>query len=240
MDKLGMNRLIFAAAFCAAAALASAANAERMQLSEAQCVNPNLAPADRVHACQTYLNDGLIGTDKRNSQYALGHAYRLAGDYANAEKTMSDVAAANPKWVNALLERSTIYAQDGKYDLALADVAQIPALNDDPALASMQRCWVRGVAGKALDAAAGDCNDALKAYPKSFAVLLARALVDYKRGDMAAAIADSTAALEDQPKSAGALYLRGVAKGPDGAGDLDAAKGLSPYIAGEFAGYGVK
>ncbi len=67
---------------------------------------------------------------------------------------------------------------------------------------------------------------------------MARALVNFKRGDMAASTADCTAALATKPKIAAALYLRGVIQ--HNADDIDAAKGLEPYIADEFAGYGVK
>ncbi|HEY1631886.1 MAG TPA: hypothetical protein VGF56_11260 [Rhizomicrobium sp.] len=233
-----MNRMIFALALCAAPLLATNASADRLQLSEARCVNPHTSPQDRLAACQTYANDGTVGSDKRNTQYALAHAYRLTGDYTNAEKTITALIASQPQWVNGYLERSTIYAEDGKYDLAMADIATIASLNGEPALVSMQRCWVRGVAAKELDAGLTDCSDALKAYPTSASVLLARALVNYKRGDNAAAAADATSALADKPKLAGALYLRGRAKGS--ADDIAGAKDYEPYIGDEFAGYGVK
>jgi predicted Zn-dependent protease len=235
-----MNRIIFALALCAAPLLATDANADRLQLSEARCVNPHLSPQDRLAACQSYASDGTVGTDKRNTQYALAHAYRLTGDYADAEKTIGALIAGQPQWINGYLERSTIYAEDGKYDLAMADIATLASLNGEPALVSMQRCWVRGVAAKELDAGLSDCNDALKAYPASAAVFMARALVNYKRGDTAAAAADATSALLDKPKLAGAFYLRGIAKGPAGADDIASAKDYEPYIGDEFAGYGVK
>lgn len=233
-----MKRLAFALAFCAAPLFVTQANAERLQLSEARCVNPHMSPQDRLTACQSYASDGTVGTDKRNTQYALAHAYRLTGDYADAEKTMAALIAGQPAWVNGYLERSTIYAEDGKYDLAMADIATIASLNGEPALVSMQRCWVRGVAAKELDAGLADCNDALKSYPTSASVFLARALVNYKRGDNASAAADATSALADKPKLAGALYLRGRAKGS--ADDIAGAKDYEPYIGDEFAGYGVK
>ena len=233
-----MNRTVFATALCAVSLLASHADA-RLALSEAKCVDARLAPADRVDSCITYLNDGLVGHDLTDTQFALGYAYRLNGDYAKAEASMTDLITRFPTWPNPLIERSTAYAEDGKYDLALADVAALKTVNSDPALGSMQRCWVRGIAGKELDAGLADCDAALKFYPKAFAVFIARALVDYKRGDMASAIADCTAALEDKPKSAAALYLRGLAKGAGGADDIASAKDREPYVGQEFVNYGI-
>ncbi|HEX3674979.1 MAG TPA: hypothetical protein VHU87_11955 [Rhizomicrobium sp.] len=237
-----MKRALFALAIGAAtiSLFAGQASADRLTLSEAQCVNPSIAPKDRVAACTRYLNDGLVGADLHNTQYALGYAYRLAGDYTDAEASMTQLVINYPKWPNPLLERSTAYAEDGKYDLAMADIAMLRKDDVNPAVADMQSCWVRGVAGKELDAGAADCDAALKLFPGSFAVLIARALIDYKRGDMSATIADCSAALDDNSRSAAALYLRGIAKGAAGADDIDKAKRLAPYIGDEFAGYGVK
>ncbi len=182
-----------------------------------------------------------MANERHLADYALALAYRLNGQYAEAEALTSTVIGEDSKWPNAIMERSTAYAEDGKYDLALADTEKLKGLSDDKdALADMQRCWVRGVVGKDLDLGIADCNAALAVYPTSFAVFMARALVNYKRGDTAATIADCTAALDNAPRIAGALYLRGIAKGAAGADDIDSAKSLEPYIGNEFAGYGVK
>jgi tetratricopeptide (TPR) repeat protein len=236
-----MKQVLFALAIGAVAISAVPAQAS-IGLSAGQCINKHIAPADRIVSCKNYQEDGITMANERHlADYALALAYRLNGQYAEAEALTSTVIREAPQWPNAIMERSTAYAEDGKYDLALADTEKLKGLSDDKgALADMQRCWVRAVAGRDLDSAIADCNAALAVYPKSFAVFMARALVNYKRGDMAATIADCTAALDNAPKIAGALYLRGIAKGTAGADDIDAAKRLEPYIGNEFAGYGVK
>ncbi|HEY2069179.1 MAG TPA: hypothetical protein VGG48_06470 [Rhizomicrobium sp.] len=233
-----MKRIAFALAAGAAFFAIQPAQAA-ISLGAAQCINKNIAPADRVKYCKSYQQDGIPNrNEQRVADFALALAYRLSGDLPNAEAEATIVVKEDPNWVNAWMERSTTYAEDGKLDLALADVEQLNTVNKDPALPDMQRCWVRAVAGKELDAALADCNKALAVYPDSFAALLARALVNFKRGDMAASTADCTAALVTKPKIAAALYLRGVIQ--HNADDIDAAKRLEPYIADEFAGYGVK
>jgi tetratricopeptide (TPR) repeat protein len=238
-----MKRALFAAALCAASILLGAPAQARLGLEGGQCVNKFVAPVDRIKYCKLYVDDGAgsSGFDFDNGNFALAYAYRIAGDYADAETTMTLVLNDIPYWENALMERSTAYAEDGKYNLALADVEKLAAMSgDDQGLPDMQRCWVRGVAGKELDAALADCGNAAALYPKDFAVLLARALVNFKRGDMKAAIADCDEAHAAKPKAASALFLRGVAKGADGAGDISDARDDDEWIADEFAGYGVK
>ena len=63
-------------------------------------------------------------------------------------------------------------------------------------------------------------------------------------GNYAAAIADDSAALAIDAKSASSLYVRGLArhKSGDAAGgdaDIAAAKAIDPKIADTYAGYGV-
>ncbi|MGH6871219.1 MAG: tetratricopeptide repeat protein [Rhizomicrobium sp.] len=237
------TRLIAALAVAAACIPLSQADA-RMGLAAGQCINKYHSPEDRIEYCQSYAKDGVSTDQYADAEYALGLAYRLAGQYPQAEAAQSQVMLLDSTWLNAWLERSTAYAEDGKYDLALGDVEFIATHVDDPAIADMQRCWVRAVAGKDLDLGYSDCNNAISTHPGDFAVLLARALISYKRGDMKNAIADLDNAVAARPKGAGAYYLRGIAKAAindaGAADDIDKAKDLEPYIDEEFAGYNVK
>ena len=76
------------------------------------------------------------------------------------------------------------------------------------------RCKVRGVLGQDLPAALKDCNTAISRSGKQVnaGVLVNRALVRYRLGDYDKAMADYDAALKLQPKSAWALYGRGLVK----------------------------
>jgi len=70
-----------------------------------------------------------------------------------------------------------------------------------------------------------------------------RALVELRRKDYPAAITDETAALDKAPKTADALFVRGLARlaadAAGGAGDIAAARAISPKIDQRYAAYGL-
>jgi tetratricopeptide (TPR) repeat protein len=110
------------------------------------------------------------------------------------------------------------------------------------------RCWERALQGEELGKALADCNGALKLAAKSspFAgrVLESRGLVRLRLGDYDKSIADYDASVKLAPKSAGALYGRGVAKirkkrVADGEADIAQAVTLWPTIADEFTRRGI-
>jgi tetratricopeptide (TPR) repeat protein len=93
------------------------------------------------------------------------------------------------------------------------------------------RCKARGVLGQDLPAALKDCNTAVSRSGKQVnaGVLANRALVRYRLGDYDKAMADYDAALKLQPKSAWALYGRGLVKlkkNQRGEGDQDMAEAV--------------
>ncbi|HEY2358219.1 MAG TPA: tetratricopeptide repeat protein, partial [Phenylobacterium sp.] len=105
------------------------------------------------------------------------------------------------------------------------------------------RCWARASWGKELDAALADCDAALRRDHNS-RVMEFRGLVLYRMGRLDEAILQYGAAVKLQPRSAAALYGRGLAelkKGARDAGDADlaAAKTLSPGIVEEWRRFGL-
>ncbi|MDO6415072.1 aspartyl protease family protein [Sphingomonas sp. BIUV-7] len=86
------------------------------------------------------------------------------------------------------------------------------------AVALNGRCWVRAQLNRDLDGALDDCNAALKQRPGTASYLDSRALVRFRRGELAAALADYDAALKDYvppkiaPRSAWTLYARSLVK----------------------------
>ncbi|HEY2676321.1 MAG TPA: aspartyl protease family protein [Steroidobacteraceae bacterium] len=107
------------------------------------------------------------------------------------------------------------------------------------------RCWSRAMQGTGLDAAISDCNDALRRMEKKnaaaySALLDSRGFVYLRSGELNKAVADFDSSLKLNPKSASALYGRGVAKSrmsnaAEGRADIAAATSLDPQIAEFFS-----
>jgi tetratricopeptide (TPR) repeat protein/predicted aspartyl protease len=104
-------------------------------------------------------------------------------------------------------------------------------------LAFNGRCKARGVLGQDLPAALKDCNTAVSRSGKQIGagVLVNRALVRYRLGDYDKAIADYDAGLKLQPKSAWALYGRGLVKlkknqPAEGDNDMAEAVKIAPNV----------
>ena len=89
-----------------------------------------------------------------------------------------------------------------------------------------------------------DCDESLRLKPDDADTLDSRGFANLKSGNFDKAAADFDAALKLNPRIAGALYGRGVAKnkkrGGSGDDDLASAKAIDAKIAETFAGYGVK
>jgi tetratricopeptide (TPR) repeat protein len=84
------------------------------------------------------------------------------------------------------------------------------------------RCWSRAIIGQ-LEPALADCNEALR-LESSAGTRERRALVHLKSGQFDKAIADYDVALKTNPRLAGALYGRGLARlrsGDTAAGNAD-------------------
>ena len=114
------------------------------------------------------------------------------------------------------------------------------------AFALSGRCKARGVLGQDLPAALKDCNTAVSRRGKQAdaGVLVDRALVRYRLGDYDKAVADYDAALKLQPRSAWALYGRGLArlkKNQRGEGDKDLAQAveIAPNVADGYKRMGL-
>lgn len=115
--------------------------------------------------------------------------------------------------------------------------AAIAVHREDAQLSSMLngRCWARALANVELDEALKDCDRAVRLEKANAAYIDSRALVYFRKGDFAHAIADYDQALALQPKEAWSMYMRGLAKirlGQDEAGKADeaAARGIRPDV----------
>jgi tetratricopeptide (TPR) repeat protein len=125
---------------------------------------------------------------------------------------------------------------DPVIDLHRADAQYLSLLN--------ARSWNRGLANADLDRALKDANTLVRRAGPMPSYLDTRALIELRRKDYTAAIADESAALEKTPRMAAALYVRGLARiaSGDAAGgttDVAAARAAQPGIDQRYAAYGL-
>lgn len=104
-------------------------------------------------------------------------------------------------------------------------------------------CWMKAVAGLALESALEDCNRALNLSPRNAGYLDSKGLVQLRLGrtDDAISTYSEALALRQFP---GSYYGRGIAwrrKGDKVRADADiaAARNIDARVPAEFAGYGV-
>jgi len=102
-----------------------------------------------------------------------------------------------------------------------------------------ERCLVRGMLGKDLDAALADCNSAKREASSNYEFLYSRGIVQLRRKEYVKAIADLSDTIERQPRFARAIYARGLAKmghgdRTGGEADLQAALAIDPRVARVF------
>ncbi|HEY2069180.1 MAG TPA: hypothetical protein VGG48_06475 [Rhizomicrobium sp.] len=218
----------------------------RTHLAAGKCADENLAPVERVKNCEIYANSGPSGGyDGDMRVVLLARANRLAGNYVEAENILTAKLSLYPKNRALLSERANAYVGDGKFDLAMADANLAVATNPDEYFAFNNRCWIRAVAGKELDAALNDCNKAIAMHDTNANLVDSLAFVYYKCGDLKTALEKYNDALGLDSHQWSSLYMRGVVRRAMGdiAGgneDIANARRRSNYIVEEFTGYGVK
>ncbi len=167
------------------------------------------------------------------------------GDKHGALADTEAAAAATPKGSLDVIAVVTLYERLGMADRGLAMIDAVVDLHrDDANYAALlnARAWNRGLADADLDRALKDANTAIRMSGPIPAMLDTRALVQFRRKDYAAAIIDENAALDEMPRLAAALYLRGLARqaSGDAAGgqtDIAAARAGQPGIEQFYADY---
>lgn len=177
--------------------------------------------------------------------------FERSNDMAGAIAEYGKAIEADPDFAQAYHERGRAHLRQREYASAVADYDRAVAL--DPANADYfaLSCRARAAWGEETDRALAHCNQALELRADHQETLSTRGLVQLRRGDLDAALADFGAALagydpaaKPDPIYAQALYGRGLVKLRQGAGaagraDLNAALALDPSAASQIAQYGL-
>jgi tetratricopeptide (TPR) repeat protein len=196
---------------------------------------PDAAMADYDEALK--LDDGNL-----QARMARARIHLNRKDYDAALADVNAVIRKQPDASAPMMLRSAIHLAMKRYPDAIADADGKPGFGGPAVL--RQRCWVRAVAGMELDAAKTACDQALWAAPAAAPPLDSRGLVFLKQKKFDLAWNDYNAAVKIAPRSASALYGRGIAamalgRAAEGHVDIAAAQGLNGDIGATYAGYGV-
>jgi tetratricopeptide (TPR) repeat protein len=148
-----------------------------------------------------------------------------------------------PDFAEAYWFRAVSYENLNDYARALADYDRLAQLRPKDWTGWSQVCWGHAYLNSSLVDGLQACDIALQLNPGDANTLDGRGFVNFRLGRFATAVADYDAALQQNPRLPGSLYLRGIAKLrlgiADGTRDLSAAEALEPGIAHRFAGYGI-
>ncbi len=213
-----------------------------VQLGDARLSNRQPALAMASYDQALHLKPDLVPALLSRAQLRVG-----SRDFPAAAADLDTIDGLIPKEDVVRLQMGNLYIRIGALDKAVNQLDRwIDARGDagrTPRALTL-RCRARGLWDRDLDKALKDCNAALYLNSDGPEVLDARAIVRIRMRDYDHAITDFDAVLKAQPRNAGALYLRGVAKsrkGQTAAGeqDMTAAKRLFPGIADETKRYGL-
>ena len=198
----------------------------------------------------------------------LDHALKMREDFlpaylprAEIHLQQKDLAAANadfdavdrlaPKQADLRLELANIYARLEKFPASIAQYdLWIDSHADDVRLVSALggRCLAYALENRDLSQALNDCGKALrrgdKHYPEYGSLYADRGMVYLRQGNYDKAISDFNDALKLSPKSARALYGRGVAEARKNAtqqseADVAAARSIAPQLPEHYERLGI-
>lgn len=195
-------------------------------------------------ALADYTRAIQIGGIGLHSDYqGRGDVYFAQRDYPRAIADYSETIRGCPSCDGAYSRRGSGYMALRDYARAIADFDQAITLTPRNARYLNSRCAARALWGQQLDQALADCNASLS-ISNSPITLDSRGLVNLRRGDFQAALADYEAAYSGNSNQTGSLFGRGVARlrlgqTEEGQADIVAATARDPNVGTRYAGYGV-
>ena len=157
---------------------------------------------------------------------------------------LDEVPASDDELGTLANAQSIVLGLDGRVDEAVAVLAEATAQKpQDPDVLNSD-CWFRGLFATALDDALAVCTKAIELSENGAHILDSRAMVHYRRGELAAAQADLDRALALNPALAPSLFMRGIVRleqgDSGGRKDIDTAMRMMPHIGPTYAAHGIE
>lgn len=199
----------------------------------------------RLSEAETGYTQVIAAAARDDYSYAnRSTAERLEAKYDQAMADINkaiELAPDEPSWPNL---RAQLEEETGDLAHAMADYDRATTLDPADDMAWNNACWLRASHNIEIDKALDACNKALKANPANAEARDSLGFVQYRKGQLADALASYNAAFAADPKQAASLYMRGIVEkrmGNAAAGDADiaAATAADPKLPGQFAGYGI-
>lgn len=186
------------------------------------------------------LDPGSYAALQLLGEVGVDHGQRVAAIAPVQER----IDAGGEGRTGMLTLKADLLARAGDSTGALAALDQAIASKPGNAGLLNARCWDKALLNTALDTALKDCTKSIELSDATLGALDSRAYVYFRLGRMDDAMADLSAALEQDPNQASSLYLRGVIRSRrgDSAGahaDLDAVAVMEPLLTAERKHFGI-
>lgn len=172
-------------------------------------------------------------------------------DKAAAMSDLESLDRFAPPQADLRYSLAEMYGREAQFSLAIAQYdLWIKNHPDDSKMMSAlgARCLARALQNQDLDGGLSDCNAAIrladKKNPANAQLYSNRGMILLRQGDYRRALADFDADLKIEPRSARALYGRGVAKThankrAEGEEDIAAAETLAPNLGERYRSLGI-
>lgn len=171
---------------------------------------------------------------------------RRMGRYDDAVALVDEkIGQGGKERIEWLALKAEIIGYSGAADQALTIADEAVTLEPDNPDALNIRCWMKALLNRDNETALADCNRAASLADDPTDILDSRALVHYRAGRLADALADYDSVLLRNPGHSYSLFMRALiyqqqGRKTDAQRDLAGARMLNPWLDRDFATWGLK
>jgi tetratricopeptide (TPR) repeat protein len=176
--------------------------------------------------------------------FALAGQLAHEGRFAEAQELVDSLSVGEDDAIAMADAQATVAGLAGDTTLGLDEMGELVARRPNNGDVLNNDCWFRGRFAVGLEDALDLCTRAVERAEFAAPSLDSRALVRFRLGQTAEALADLDAALALSPGLSPSIYLRGVIRlttgDRRGREDIATALAMSPQIADYYAHYGIR